>query len=162
MYQFDCFGFTRISDPDSAPSAISGGVVVDRDSGAVALISSPVTDLSSFAGFPTIQAPVDNSLWNRRDIAWASGEAWGATHCQGLIAGALGSAFWQFTTGGAVSSIALPDFSQAIGYSPISGTLLKINLTCSRTPRFDIGNFDYRSLGSGNRETWAVDLSSFY
>lgn len=162
LYQYDCFRFNDISDLDSMPYAISKGVVLDAADGLVAMVSPPVNMLPGFAGFPDVSVPADGTMWNGRDIAWASGLDWGATHCQGLISGVVGSAAWQFVADGSMSSIQLPDFSRAIGYAPLGPGPKRMNLTCSRTPRFDIGNFDYRSLSTSIRETYSVDMASFY
>ncbi|HNU69653.1 MAG TPA: hypothetical protein PKG82_10935, partial [Myxococcota bacterium] len=78
------------------------------------------------------------------------------------ISGVVGSAAWQFVADGSLSSIQLPDFSRAIGYAPLGPGPKRMNLTCSRTPRFDIGNFDYRALSTTIRETYSVDMASFY
>ncbi|HOA12572.1 MAG TPA: IPT/TIG domain-containing protein [Myxococcota bacterium] len=162
LYQYDCFRFNDISDRTSMPYAISRGVVLDAAAGLVAMVSPPVNMLPGFAGFPEVSMPVDGMAWNGRDIEWASGRDWGATHCQGLISGVVGSAAWQFVADGSLSSIQLPDFSRAIGYAPLGPGPKRMNLTCSRTPRFDIGNFDYRALSTTIRETYSVDMASFY
>ena len=165
LYRFDCFGFTDISDMIPADSKVSGpfsrGLVDDSGAGIV-LIGSPVTPLESFAGFPTISIPADDSTWDGQTIEWAGGSSWGATHCQGLLTGLTGYSFWQLTANGAINSLILPDFGQLIGYTPNVPGPRKMNLTCSRSPTLNINDFDYRALYSSYRQTWAVDLSVFY
>ena len=70
--------------------------------------------------------------------------------------------FWQFVTDGVSGGVAFPDFDRLIGYDPIPPGSKRVNITCSRTPRFDIDNYDYRSLSTSARETYSVDLGSFY
>jgi hypothetical protein len=170
VFRFDCFEFTDVSPAGSSDYKITGGVAFADGAGGfvpegddyVVLVSSRITDLSSFAGFPTIAVPAENQPWNGRDIAWASGLPWDATHCQAVLSGLIGLPFWQITSSGRSSSVELPDFARISGYNPVPTGLKRMNMTCSRAPGFDISNFDYRSLGFNSRETFSVDLASFF
>ena len=162
LYLFDCFHFTDMSAMIPNRYTLAGGAIVDHDAGQIALLSAPVVELTSFAGFPTITWPVDGAAWDGDGFEWASGEAWGATHCQGLVGGPSGNVFWQFLVDGASGGVGFPDFDRLIGYDPAPPGPKRVNVTCSRTPRFDIDNYDYRSLNTSTRETYSVDLGSFY
>jgi len=162
LYSFNCSSFTDLSSSIPPEYALVGGVVTDSGAGEIALLAAPVIMLNRFAGFPTITSPAEGAEWDGSGFDWASGTSWGATHCQGIVGGAAGNAFWQFITDGSAEGVDFPDFGRVAGYDPAPPGPKRLNITCSRTPGFDIDNYDYRSLGTGNRETYSVDLGSFY
>ncbi len=162
LYRFDCFRFTDLSAAIPPRYTLAGGAVLDPGAGTIALISAPVVELTSFAGFPTLSYPTDGSEWDHSGFTWQSGESWGATHCQGLVSGAAGNVFWQFLTDGGEGGVSFPDFARIMGYDPVPPGPKRLNVTCSRTPRFDIDNHDYRSLNTSTRETYSVDVGAFF
>ncbi len=154
---FDCVSFTDRSRRDVSLDLLAGGAF----GGEVLLAGRHFAALPAFLGFPLVLEPVENQSWSRRRVAWSLSGEQEPSYQQLLLSGPTGYTFWVITAGGSVRDVELPDFPRVFGYDPVPGGAMRMNLTCSRSPGFDINAFTSTDTGYYRQESFSVALASF-
>ncbi|MBM4373305.1 MAG: hypothetical protein FJ098_16735, partial [Deltaproteobacteria bacterium] len=72
-----------------------------------------------------------------------------------------GYPFWQLVTDGVVRTVPLPSFTGLLGVNLIPQGDKRLTVTGAASPGFDIDNFRNVDMGTGDRESWAIDMVLF-
>lgn len=175
-FEFDCESFNDRSRPDADVDLLAGALFGGGDGGGGAgggtgvpvLAGRHYVRLPRFLPFATLAHPADGSVWSRTLLSWtfppdpATGEPPDVSYQQVILSGGdKGLPFWMGIAGGGARDVPLPDFGAMIGYTPIPEGQKRMNLTCSRTPGFDIDAYGSADIGYYRREAFTVNLATF-
>jgi hypothetical protein len=157
LLKFDGMSFEDLSNPALDMDLLDAAKIGD----AIVLVGRRFLRLPTFVGFPTILEPEKDTVWGRTRLAWVIDGNQDVTHQQVIMSLTSGYPFWSAMASGVVRELDLPDFFGILGYTPVPDDGGTINITCIKTPGFNIDAYTSTDMNYYRRESFSVGVSSF-